>query len=277
AIWLSASGDGFQLAAEARKPALVGSLLQDLPDGLANRWQNVSVEVALPNGALSSEERLAVLNGANLLALERASGWELLHFRSAELVGPGTYRLATLLRGVRGTETLVPKGQVGSAGTSPAGSRLVVVDDALVSVPLTEEARGLPRHFRVGPAQYGFGHPAFVSFEATFEAVGLRPFPPAHLRVRPSGDDLEITWIRQTREGGDNWQSLEVPLGEEREAYRVCVLQGETVLRAVEVSAPAFTYTAAMQIADGPASHVSVAQLSPQYGYGPDRRIPIDG
>ena len=61
--------------------------------------------VVLPSGGISSGSSLAVLNGANRLAVELPSGeWEILQFRDAELIGQDRYRLGYLLRGHRGTE-----------------------------------------------------------------------------------------------------------------------------------------------------------------------------
>ena len=65
----------------------------------------------------------------------------------------------------------------------------------------------------------------------------------------PVSGDVNLSWIRRTRLGGDAWLS-EVPLGEETEAYDVQVLSGSTVLRTTRVAAPMLLYTAAQQSAD---------------------------
>ncbi len=58
-------------------------------------------------------------------------------------------------------------------------------------------------------------------------------------------------------------------LGEEVERYRVQVLAGGVVVRAVEVSTSGWTYTAAMRAADGTgAGTVRVSQLSMRVGWG---------
>jgi hypothetical protein len=83
--------------------------------------------------------------------------------------------------------------------------------------------------------------------------------------------------VRTSRTGGGDFAAVEVPLGEEREAYRVTVRQGGTVLRAAEVATTAFDYTAAMQAADGAAGRltIGVAQLSASFGYGTERKIDV--
>ena len=59
---------------------------------------------------------------------------------------------------------------------------------------------------------------------------GLKPFAPVQLgcggtRARAT---CEIGWIRRTRFGGDGWELAEVPLNEEREAYRLEIYDGLT-------------------------------------------------
>ncbi len=82
--------------------------------------------------------------------------------------------------------------------------------------------------------------------------------------------------MRRTRIDGDSWTGVEVPLGEEREAYLLRVLRNGEVLREVDVATPAWTYTAAMRAADGPGPvTVEVAQLSDRWGPGPFRSLEV--
>ena len=73
---------------------------------------------------------------------------------------------------------------------------------------------------------------------------------------------------------GDSWETVEVPLGEDEERYRLEVLDapGGDPVRTVEVTSPAFLYTAAMQTADFGSAQwnvsIRVAQISPSYGPG---------
>ena len=88
----------------------------------------------------------------------------------------------------------------------------------------------------------------------------------------PSTGDWNLLWIRRTRMGGDSWESVEVPLAEEIEAYRLEILDGGDVVRSVDLDAPTFLYTAAMQIADFGSTQwnvtIRVAQVSQVYGAG---------
>lgn len=102
---------------------------------------------------------------------------------------------------------------------------------------------------------------------------GLRPFAPVHLNaVRdPSSGDVQLSWIRRTRVGGDSWLN-EVPLGEETEEYDVLILDGAAVVRTIRVTSQGVLYTAAQQTADfgTPPGSLAwrVAQVSRGYGRG---------
>ncbi|MEM7176583.1 MAG: hypothetical protein AAF503_02660 [Pseudomonadota bacterium] len=228
----------------------------------------------LPGAGIASADRLSVLNGANVAALERPDGeWEVVQFQQAALVDQGRYRLGMLLRGQRGTGGLTRE-------PLASGTRFVILNDTLATLDLAQAERGLQRFYRVGPAQFGVSHPSYVDVSATFRGTALRPFAPARISLSGQlGADIMIGWIRQTRIGGDNWEQVEVPLGEAQEAYRLRILSGGAVLRETTQSGPSFTYTAAMQVADGVSAgdEITVAQLSNAYGYGPEKRITIDG
>ena len=70
-----------------------------------------------------------------------------------------------------------------------------------------------------------------------------------------------------------------MPLGEDREAYRVRVTDGGTVLREGVVTSTGWTYTAAQQAADAPgaAAEIAVAQISARYGAGPEIVMALAG
>ncbi|MEM8843227.1 MAG: glycoside hydrolase/phage tail family protein, partial [Pseudomonadota bacterium] len=87
AVYKAPQQSGFTLATQTRQPALIGTLADELPPGDPNRWQRVEVEVLLPGAGIASADRLSVLNGANVAALERPDGeWEVVQFQQAALV-----------------------------------------------------------------------------------------------------------------------------------------------------------------------------------------------
>jgi hypothetical protein len=140
---------------------------------------------------------------------------------------------------------------------------------------MTRDEVGLAYTWRCGPASRNLGDPSYLQTGHTFVGTGLAPLSPVHLRATRSGGDLAMTWLRRTRTGGDSWEGLEVPLGEDSEAYEVDILDGADVVRTLSASTPAATYTAADQTADfgSPQSaiDVNVFQLSASYGRGTPR------
>ena len=227
------------------------------------------MRVKLDSGALASVTELALLGGANLAAVRNADGeWEVLQFLSAVLTAPATYTLTGFLRGQAGTEHAM-------RAPLAAGARFVLLDGALARIDLTEDEIGLAFNWRCGPASRDLGSPNYVQLAHTFAGEGLKPLSPVHVRGTRTGGDLNLTWVRRTRIGGDCWDAIEVPLGEAEERYEIDILDGATVKRTLTATAPAATYTAAQQTADFGAPQILVSlrihQISATRGRGTPR------
>jgi hypothetical protein len=101
--------------------------------------------------------------------------------------------------------------------------------------------------------------------------TALKPLAPVHVAARRAGDGIHISWIRRTRIDGDNW-GVEVPLGEETDAYTLEILSGGAVVRTIACASPQALYAAADELADFGAAqtslHVRVAQISATVGAG---------
>ncbi|GAA6189407.1 glycoside hydrolase TIM-barrel-like domain-containing protein [Litorivita sp. NS0012-18] len=229
--------------------------------------------VKLTSGALSGIDDEALLNGGNLMAIGdgSAGNWELFQFRDAQLVGENTYLLKHRLRGQLGSDVLMPS-------QWPAGSYVVALDGIPQQITLAASQRNIARHYRIGPAQRSYDDPSFVHRIEAFDGVGLRPYAPVHLRADPiAGGDYAISWIRRTRIAGDGWDTIEVPLGEESESYLLQIRLGGALVREQILTVPSWTYSAAMQVADGTAGgfEVTVAQISASYGAGAKRSLAV--
>ncbi len=260
AVYSAAADYGYTLNRDLGTRAVVGALAGSLARGAPDRWQNVGVEVQLAAGVLQSRPEAEVLNGANRAALRTAGGdWEVFQFCDAVLLGTGRYRLSRLLRGQAGTEFLIPDNYA-------AGTDFILLDQAVEQVEMPASARGLERHYRIGAATLPYDDAAYAHLLFTAQGVGLRPYAPAHLRR----DGEVFRWIRRTRIEGDVWLGMDVPLGEDSEAYLVRIWQNGAVVREATVNTPAFAYTAAMQAADAVsgAFDFEVAQISQRFGAG---------
>jgi hypothetical protein len=267
AIWRSTDGLSFERTALALAPAVAGETLDDLPGGPTSRFDHVSsVRVQLYGGALVSVSDAALFAGANAAAMRRPDGaWEVLQFANAELVGERTYLLSRLLRGQGGSEWAM-------AASLPAGAPFVLLDEHVVPVARGLDALGRMLQLRVVAADRSHGDPAAVSLSVTPSATALRPLSPAHVRAVRTDDGVLFTWIRRTRRDGDSWELAEVPLGEEREAYELDVLDGAGVVRTLSASAPGVLYPTADELIDFGSAQASlavrVAQLSATVGRG---------
>ncbi|HEX3486128.1 MAG TPA: glycoside hydrolase/phage tail family protein, partial [Micropepsaceae bacterium] len=275
-VYRSAADANYTLDAQLATPANLGELRFDFYGGPAGRWDKGNqLWITLYRGALSSLSDIDVYAGSNTLAIENADGeWEVLQFRDAELVGPGQWKLTTLLRGQAGTE---------SAMRNPvaAGARIAVLDRAVPQLHLSFDQRALPFFYRWGPNGKPISDATYQTVQRQFEGLGLRPLSAVQIRARwPTiAGDIVISWKRRTRIGGDSWEQPEVPLGEESENYEIDILSGTTVVRTLQSSTPQATYTLAQQTADfgGQQWSVSVAvyQMSAVFGRGAERKATL--
>ncbi len=149
---------------------------------------------------------------------------------------------------------------------------MIVLDEAVVDLGLTAEQVGQSIEMAVIPAGRDIADAATTRLTGTISGKAYRPLAPVHAKARREAAGVRISFIRRTRFGGDNWDLYEVPLGEEREEYRIEIRAGAVVKRSVTVSSPDFLYPAAQEIADfgGPQSSlsVSIAQVSARVGAG---------
>ena len=264
-VELSLGADTASATRRARldAPAVLGALDAPLRAGVEGRWDRAgALIVRLRSGALSGVTALEALAGRRLAALEGPDGWEVLAFQSAHLRPDGAYEFTGLLRGLGGSPL----------STKPEGAAFVLLDSAVARLPVGEEERGADLICLAGPPGAASNDPALRRLNLRYEAVELRPLAPVHLRVRPRGGALDITWIRRGRLAADGWAATEIPLGEAREAYQVTLVAADAVLQVRAVTQPGLTLTAAEIAALFPgglaAGAVRVAQLSDAYGPG---------
>ena len=275
-VWSAPADAGYELNRILPVPAIMGTTETVLSAAPAGIWdRGPALRIRIFGGTISSGDELAVLNGANVMAIGDGSSafWEIIQFSQAVLVAPSTYDVTLRLRGQQGTDGIMPL-------QWPIGSTVVLLDQAPRQIDLATSSRGLARYYRIGSAGRGYEDPAVVVKVEAFDGIGLRPFPVAHLKaVAAASGDVSVSWIRRTRVDGDNWQSPEVPLGEAVEAYMIRVLQAEMIVRQETVAAPGWVYSNAAQITDGILGpyRVEVAQMSDRFGAGPFRSVTVPG
>ncbi|MBF9031929.1 hypothetical protein HKCCE3408_16130 [Rhodobacterales bacterium HKCCE3408] len=275
AVYSSPSDSNYSLNRLIETGSAIGLLETPLTAAEPGLWdRGAPMRVRLIGETLSSAAPEDVLNGANVAAIGSGDGgpWEVIQFADAVLVDTDLWEIRTRLRGQAGSDGVMPD-------SWPAGSYFVRLDGRPQQIELGASARGLARHYRVGPGRKSLDDPSYVSRHLAFDGVGLRPYAPAHLRFASTGSGVTFTWIRRTRIDGDSWQGTEVPLGEDSEAYLVRVSDAGGIRREDTVTTPGWTYDDASRSADGTNTpySVEVAQISARFGPGPFTRIEIDG
>jgi hypothetical protein len=269
-LYASPEDSGFDLRASIGMPAVIGELLEPLGAGFAGRLDRTgTIKIRLSGGELQSVSELQFFNGANAAAIRSASGaWEIVQFQTAEETAPSVWRLGHLLRGQLGTDDAMAAG-------APSSAPFVLLDEAVKAAGLRSSEIGLPLNWQVGPAGEDFSGPAFGSYTETGGVRALTPLSPVHLKAtrQPDGD-INISWIRRGRIDADSWLASEIPLGEEKEAYRIDVSpdEGDPPVRSETVSSPSWTYPATSIAEDFPAPpesmRITVRQISAAVGTG---------
>ncbi|GEK67861.1 hypothetical protein PDE01_13810 [Paracoccus denitrificans] len=267
--------EGFTLLTTFNRRARIGSLAFPLHSGPVDRFDHGNeLWIDLAWGTLVSVSEQQLFSGANAFAIETAPGvWEIVQAANAELVSPGRYRLTKLLRGVRGTEWAM-------TSVVASGATVVMLDEAVIELPISAEDVGVPWYWRVGPASKTISDASYRQAQFTPRAIGLEPFAGVHAvqpyrRGRAVGD-LTIEWIRRSRAlAADIWGNGEVPLGEESPAYEVDILDGAAVKRTLSSTTTSVVYTGAQQTADwgaplapGDSLRVDIYQVAPVAGRG---------
>ncbi|WP_106744068.1 baseplate multidomain protein megatron [Yoonia maritima] len=267
ALYGSSEDSGYTLQTVMDRSATIGLTAGVVRQGPIGIWdRQAGLEVTLINGELSSASDAAVLSGANTIAIGDGTPdkWEIIQFRQAVPIAERTYRLTGLLRGQAGSHALMPDDW-------PVGARIVVMDGTPEQVTIPSALRGLPRHFRYGPATRPMTDASYRHVIPAFKGNGLRPYPVAHLRGKRVEDAIELSWIRCGRIDGDIWGEGEIPLGEESEAYQIRVMQDGIVQRQDIVNTATWSYSDSARAAEvGTLPYrIEVAQLSSRYGAGP--------
>ncbi|MGN6516308.1 MAG: baseplate multidomain protein megatron [Rhizomicrobium sp.] len=274
-ILRSVTDSNYQLDTALGVAADIGVTTTDLFSGPAWRWDGVnSVGVKLFNGALAALDDLAVLAGANALAVENEDGqWEVLQFANATLAAPDTWMLSRLLRGQAGTE---------GAMRDPvlAGARVVVLNEPLQQLALAQSQYALPFRYLWGPKGKPLSDSSYQGAQLEFEGVGLRPLAPCALGATyDASGNLALSWTRRDRSPlSDSWDQTEIPMSEATESYDAEILDGAGLVKRTfnAVGAPSLLYTASQIASDFPSGlpapfRFIVYQLSAVVGRGPGK------
>jgi hypothetical protein len=268
-VFAGADATSLTVRGDIREPATVGQLVGALCGGVRHRWDELNtLEVRVEGRSPESLSTSAVLAGGNAVAVETGLGWEILQFRTAQLVGSDTWKLSGLLRGQQGTEAAMAAG-------AADGAVVVFLGAGLERVASPPAERGLPLVWRAAPAGTPPGGQG-VS-EIAFAPTGLhdRPWSPAHQRCTARADGgFDLFWAPRSRIDGDRWEG-EIRLVDPPR-YRITILKAGSAVRSFEAGAEAATYAGPDAVSDFPEEFEdgewTVAQWGEGYGWGVEAR-----
>lgn len=249
--------------------ATICSAVTALVDGPIGYWDRVNtVDVRCKHGAPSAAAELAVLNGANRMVL----GGEIIAWQDVTSLGDNTYRLGTLLRGLRDTHRFASTHTIGELGA-------VLLSSSIVFREENSSICGQARSWKC-VATGGVLADVTAVGPATLQCLTLRPFAPAHFSAsRDGSNDITYVWDRVTRSLARLFmEGQEVPLLPSSEAYEVDVYDSTdgsftgSIVRTISVTAETAAYSAANQTSDGltpgTAYDVRVYQIGTLIGRG---------
>jgi hypothetical protein len=158
-----------------------------------------------------------------------------------------------------------------AARDAPAGSTVVLLDDALTPLAQKSAEIGAPTTYAIGPADRDIADPLYVRVSVAATDKALKPFAPSQARARRTASGIVIRFARRSRIDSDAFEPLDVPLGEASESY-VAEIVSPVGVRTLFASTPSILYTAAQEMADfgAPQSALSVSlyQMSAVVGRG---------
>ncbi len=201
---------------------------------------SVTVVIGPGGGELTSADELSVLNGANIAVL----GFEIIQFKTADLIATDTYTLSGLLRGRRGTEWAIIGHSIGERFCL-----LPTLDAPLLFGELAQSR--LYKPVTIGTSLASATAQSFISY-----GQALRPYAPVQFAggpVDPFDGTVEMNWHRRTRTGGAWSDFTDVPVSEPSEAYVVQIWDAAYAVCArviTGLTSPTCTYSAADQVTD---------------------------
>ncbi len=245
-VWFESSPEGvIQVRGTNIVPSQVGRLSAPLGRGAVGfiDYENtVDAFWADPNYQLMGLTDSQVLSNplTNLIAVKTGIGenWELIKFFDAEYLGEKRYRLSRLIRGKHGSYTSM-------VSSIPVSSPVVVIDSTTQNNFLnlgSEETKKALKNYQYGSSTLPLSSPFLTDISFAGRGIGEKPLPPVHPSVNVSGGFINVSWLRQTRFGGINFQQGTVPLNETSERYK-CVLTDISAGRDFETIRTTPTYS----------------------------------
>ncbi|ABF53701.1 hypothetical protein Sala_1990 [Sphingopyxis alaskensis RB2256] len=264
-LWFVPAPGAEPIAAGTLRPAAaLGHLAAPLEAGSADLFDLANaaiVELTNPAMTLESVDDAALLGGANRAML----GSELLQFGRAEVVAPGLWRLSHLLRGRAGTR---------DAMIHDAGEAFVLLDDS-AALLLPETLSGWTESGEAVLQWIARGGTAMSEVAVPMAGRALRPLAPVHGRLSPDGaGGATAGWVRRSRVDTGWRDQVDLPVGENREAWRVALAPPVPGIGPWELSSPVLAIAAGELATVPPGTALEVRQVG-DFALSPPLFIPL--
>jgi len=204
----------------------------------------LTVVLTKSSDTLDSITDSELLGGANLAWVGRADGsrGELIQFKTATLVTPGTYTLSGLLRGRRATE---------HEASAHVSGEIFSLIDYWGTIDYTETDVNKSRFYKFVTNNVDVSSVSSSSFTGTGEGGKARAVGNV-TSFRDSSNDITISWIPRTRffPSGLGYGIVDLV---DAEKYEIDITDSgySTVYRTISTTNRSATYTAAEATADG--------------------------
>lgn len=266
-VWRSVSGSAFSVFDIIRRPARLGRSTAPFAAGPVWMWDDGNgLEVDMAGPALSSRSDAEALSAKPALGIQGQDlKWEIVSYAQVDLIGVNRYRYSRLLRGLCGTEHLANR-------IYPVGSRVIVLDDTLLSLATGSNHLGETWAWRIVPQGADVSDPRSLELIGSIDGLALTPFSPVHAQARRVTDGIAISWIRRARENGDSWGVAEIALDEDDERYAIDIMHNGQIKRTLHTDTHQCLYAADQELTDFGATQteitLSICQLSRSVGRG---------
>jgi hypothetical protein len=237
ALFVDRGGELVPIGRTGRARATIARLASPLgpsPGLVFERDAVLDIEVVSGPAEFIPTTLAALLGGANRLLV----GGEVLQFAQAEALSPNRWRLSGLLRGRGGTEAAASAGHA-------SGDDVVLIDDALVAL----DPQAVPSDPLATIAAIGIGDAEPVYAALANPGLGRQPLCPVHPHRADTGSRLSLSWVRRAR-GAWTWvDSVDTPLVDESEQYRVVLGPADSPFAEWSTTAPSLTIDATARAA----------------------------
>ena len=188
-----------------------------------------TLNVFMQVGDLQSVTNAQLLANANvaIVGSPTTNVWEIILYKDAIEGVDGVYEVSTLVRARRGTDPFVNDHADGEFFIPVSTDTLFAYTLEIGQIDTAIPYKGV-----------GFGQVQELVPVASHTALGrdLQPYAPVFLDAVLNGNDIDLSWTRRTRVGGELRDGTgTVPLGETSESYDVVIKDGPAgnVLRTV--------------------------------------------